>query len=73
MSDAATRIKAKVATASISTDILYPPHQQLEIQKVIESTGGICSYHEIDDPNGHHGFLLATTRIGAIFSHLLET
>ena len=73
MSDAAARIKAKVATASISTDILYPPHQQLEIQKVIESTGGICSYHEIDDPNGHDGFLLATTDIGAIFSHLLET
>ena len=73
MIDAATRIKAKVATASISTDILYPPHQQLEIQKVIESTGGICSYHEIDDPNGHDGFLLATTHIGAIFSHLLET
>ena len=72
-SDAAARIKAKVATASIATDILYPPHQQSEIQKVIESTGGICSYHEIDDPNGHDGFLLATKDIGAIISHLLET
>ena len=72
LENAARRIKAKVATASISTDILYPPHQQNEIQKVIQSVGGSCSYEEIEDPNGHDGFLLATAEIGAIFKQFLE-
>ncbi|MBT95231.1 MAG: homoserine O-acetyltransferase [Acidimicrobiaceae bacterium] len=73
LKDAASRIEAKVATASITTDILYPPQQQKEIQRVIESVGGTCSYVEIDDPNGHDGFLLATTDISAIFRRVLET
>lgn len=73
LKDAASRIKASVATASITTDILYPPQQQKEIQRVIESVGGTCSYDEIDDPNGHDGFLLATTDISAIFRRVLET
>jgi homoserine O-acetyltransferase len=73
LKDAASRIKASVATASITTDILYPPQQQKEIQRVIESVGGTCTYDEIDDPNGHDGFLLATTDISAIFRRVLET
>ena len=71
LENAVRRIKAKVVTASITTDILYPPHQQQEIQKVIQSVGGSCSYEEIEDQNGHDGFL-ATAEIGAIFSQLLE-
>ena len=72
LENAARRIRAKVATASISTDILYPPHQQQEIQKVIQSVGGSCSYEEIEDPNGHDGFLLAAAEIGGIFKKFLE-
>ena len=72
LENAVRRIKGKVVTASISTDILYPPHQQQEIQKVIQSVGGSCSYEEIEDQNGHDGFLLATAEIGDIFSQLLE-
>ena len=72
MSDAASRIKAQVATASITSDFLYPPHQQIEMQQVIKKAGGKCSYLEIDDPNGHDGFLLATKEIGAVISDLLR-
>ncbi|MEE2682582.1 MAG: homoserine O-acetyltransferase [Actinomycetota bacterium] len=72
MSDAASRIKAQVATASITSDFLYPPHQQIEMQQLIEEAGGKCSYVEIDDPNGHDGFLLATKEIGAVISDLLR-
>ena len=71
MTDAVSRIKAQVATASITTDILYPPHQQVQIQEVIQAVGGECSYIEIDDPNGHDGFLLATKEIGTVFSSLI--
>ena len=71
ITDAVSRIKAQVATASITTDILYPPHQQVQIQEVIQAVGGECSYIEIDDPNGHDGFLLATKEIGTVFSSLI--
>ena len=72
MADAVSRVKARVATASISTDILYPPHQQLDIQQKIEASGGECSYVEIDDLNGHDGFLLATNEIGEVISSLIH-
>ena len=72
MTDAASRVKARVATASISTDTLYPPHQQLDIQRNIEAVGGECSYVEIDDLNGHDGFLLATNEIGEVISSLIH-
>ena len=42
-----------------------------EIQEVIQAVGGECSYIEIDDPNGHDGFLLATKEIGTVFSSLI--
>ena len=35
MEEAVKRISATAATASISTDSLYPPHQQSEIQRLI--------------------------------------
>lgn len=69
---AAQRIKAVTATASIDSDILYPPHQQLEIQRVITEAGGRCRYVEIDDPNGHDGFLLATDQVGDLIVSLLD-
>jgi homoserine O-acetyltransferase len=72
MTDAVSRVKARVATASISTDTLYPPHQQLDIQRNIEAVGGECSYVEIDDLNGHDGFLLATNEIGEVISSLIH-
>jgi homoserine acetyltransferase len=72
MLDAISRVKARVATASITTDILYPPHQQIKIQQMVETVGGECSYVEIDDNNGHDGFLLATKEIGEVFSGILS-
>tara|TARA_B100001996_G_C18448926_1_gene511445 strand:- start:27 stop:686 length:660 start_codon:yes stop_codon:yes gene_type:complete len=72
MEEAAQRITATVATASISTDSLYPPHQQIEIQRLVKEAGGECSYVEIEDSNGHDGFLLAEKGIGDVFRSLLE-
>jgi homoserine O-acetyltransferase len=72
MEAAVARIKAVVATASISSDILYPPHQQLEIQRLVTEAGGRCLYEDIDDPNGHDGFLLATDRVGDLITALLD-
>ncbi|MGI9623858.1 MAG: homoserine O-acetyltransferase, partial [Acidimicrobiales bacterium] len=68
---AARRIKVPVVTASINTDILYPPHQQMEIRDLITATGGECRYEVIDNPHGHDGFLLAFDEIGELLSDLL--
>ena len=70
MEEAVKRISATVATASISTDSLYPPHQQSEIQRLILGAGGECAYVEIDDSNGHDGFLLAAEGVGDVLHAL---
>lgn len=69
--EAMARIKVPVVTASISTDILYPPHQQEEIHRLITETGGESRYEVIDNPHGHDGFLLAADEIGELLSDLL--
>ena len=73
MEEAVKRISATVATASISTDSLYPPHQQSEIQRLILGAGGECAYVEIDDSNGHDGFLLAAEGVGDVLHALLQS
>tara|TARA_B100000945_G_scaffold308822_1_gene298967 strand:+ start:3601 stop:4863 length:1263 start_codon:yes stop_codon:yes gene_type:complete len=73
MEEAVKRISATAATASISTDSLYPPHQQSEIQQLIHGAGGECTYVEIDDSNGHDGFLLAADGVGEVLRALLQS
>ena len=73
MEEAVKRISATAATASISTDSLYPPHQQSEIQRLIHGSGGECAYVEIDDSNGHDGFLLAAEGVGDVLYALLQS
>ena len=72
METAVRRIRARVATASINSDILYPPHQQREIERLVNRAGGRCRYVDIDDPNGHDGFLLATEPVGDLIRSLLD-
>ncbi len=72
MSKAVARIRVPVATASISTDFLYPPHQQVEIHRLVTASGGQCVYREIDNPHGHDGFLLAADELGQLISELLR-
>ncbi len=73
MADAVARIKVPVATASISTDFLYPPHQQVEIHRGVTASGGQCVYRAIDNPHGHDGFLLAADELSELLSDLLAT
>lgn len=73
MEEAVKRITATTSTASITTDSLYPTEQQLEIQRLITKFGGICTHVEIDDPNGHDGFLLASEGMGGVFRSLLAS
>ena len=69
---AVNRIRVPVVTASITTDILYPPHQQLEIHELVAAAGGESRYQMVDNPHGHDGFLLAAEEIGELLVDLLD-
>lgn len=45
-------------TVSVSSDFLYPPHQQAELASILSRGGRSCSYHTIDSVYGHDGFLV---------------
>ena len=59
-------------TVSISSDTLYPPHQQVEIRDAVRATGGRCDHYEIQSPDGHDGFLLAQREVGTFFDVFLR-
>ena len=59
-------------TVSISSDTLYPPHQQVEIRDAVRAAGGRCDHHVIQSPDGHDGFLLAQREVGAYLGDFLQ-
>lgn len=61
-----------VLTASITSDILYPSYQQAELCKLIEDGGGSCSYHVVESPQGHDGFLLESVALGPRIASVLD-
>lgn len=71
MEAAVRRIKVPVVTASISTDILYPAHQQEQIHRLVTANGGDCVYKPIDNDHGHDGFLLAADELSDLLRDLL--
>ncbi len=52
------RIRVPVLTASITSDRLYPPHEQQELHDGIVAGGGGCRRAMLDSDEGHDGFLL---------------
>lgn len=53
-------VKAPTFTASVSSDFLYPPHQQHEIRDGLQRNGVAVTHLLIDSPYGHDGFLVET-------------
>jgi homoserine O-acetyltransferase len=54
MRDVLGSITARVLSIGISSDILYPPHEQRAIASAIPGAG----YAELDSPHGHDAFLI---------------
>jgi homoserine O-acetyltransferase len=52
------RIGVPVLTASITSDRLYPPHEQQELHDGIVAGGGDCRLVMLESEEGHDGFLL---------------
>lgn len=67
------RLSMPVLTASITSDILYPPYQQARIHAGVEAAGGVSDYHVVDSPQGHDGFLLESAFLGPLISNTVTT
>ena len=65
------RLRVPVLTASITSDVLYPPYQQARIHEAIETGGGDCEYHIVESPQGHDGFLLESAFLGPLIADML--
>lgn len=70
---AMSRITASTLVIGVSSDILYPTYQQLQIQSLIAGNGVACSYVEIDSPHGHDSFLINTEQVGPPISRFLDS
>ncbi len=65
--DVLSSIKAKTLTIGISSDVLYPPHEQLEFTKHIPNS----NYAEINSVFGHDAFLIEFNQINTIIKNFL--
>ena len=61
---ALAQLSVPVLTASITSDVLYPPYQQEHLERAISAGGGDCRRVIIDSPEGHDGFLLEHDKLG---------
>ena len=61
------RIRARTLVGAVSSDRLFPPHQQRELADGIPGAG----LRTITSPHGHDGFLIETEQVGAIVRELL--
>lgn len=57
-------IRQPVLVVSVSTDTLYPPHEQAQLAEMLPNAG----YAVLDCPHGHDGFLIETGELGKIIS-----
>ncbi|HWR08239.1 homoserine O-acetyltransferase MetX [Sporomusa sp.] len=56
--EALSRIDARVLIVGVSSDILYPPHQQEELAETLRRAGIRTELAIINSPHGHDGFLI---------------
>ena len=66
------RIDVPVLTASVTSDRLYPPHEQQELTDGILAGGGDCRRVFVDSDEGHDGFLLEHELLHGPVSSFLE-
>jgi homoserine O-acetyltransferase len=69
---AVARMAVPVLSLSISTDSLYPPHQQQALHDLVVAAGGRCDYVMVDSPHGHDGFLIESESVGKALVEFLE-
>jgi homoserine O-acetyltransferase len=57
----------------VSTDILFPPHQQRELTDLLNKSGIETTHHEIDCPHGHDAFLIDEENFAPLIGSFIES
>ncbi len=61
-------ITARTTVIGLTTDIIFTPDEMRELKRMIPSS----SYHEIESPFGHDGFLVEHEKLNAILKPLMN-
>jgi homoserine O-acetyltransferase/O-succinyltransferase len=69
---ALSRVTAPTLVVAVSSDGLYPPHQQRRIHDTLERAGSESTWAEIESPHGHDGFLIETAQVAPHITAFLE-
>jgi len=57
----------------VSTDILFPPHQQRELKDLLSKSGIETIHREIDCPHGHDAFLIDEENFCPVIKSYLDS
>jgi homoserine O-acetyltransferase len=66
------RVHMPTLNVSISSDTLYPPHQQVRIHEALAANGVDSRHMVIESPHGHDGFLLETEALTGPVADFLD-
>jgi len=66
------RINAPALVMGVSSDILYPVYQQVQIHEALLAAGTPSEFVLIESPNGHDGFLIDLDQVGRPLKRFLE-
>ncbi|QDR79406.1 homoserine O-acetyltransferase MetX [Sporomusa termitida] len=70
--DALARIDARMLIVGVSSDILYPPHQQEELAATLRRVGIRAELAVINSPHGHDGFLIDFQLLRPILTRFID-
>ena len=68
---ALARIQVPTLNLSISSDTLYPPHQQVAVHAALLAGGAPSRHVTIDSEHGHDGFLIEVDAVDAVLGEFL--
>ena len=67
-------VKAKMMIVGVSSDILYPVHQQRQLSVELARQGArVVVFREIESAHGHDGFLIDFPKLADILGPFIET
>jgi homoserine O-acetyltransferase len=66
------RIQAPALIGSVTSDALYPPHQQVAMRDELVARGLPVAWAEIDSRNGHDGFLTGGDQLDGALKKFLD-
>ena len=66
------RYSGPALTVSVTSDFLYPEHQQVELTRVLNREGRWCEHHVIESVFGHDGFLVEHDKLGPLLRDFFE-